>query len=129
MKRIGVVLSLALVGSLGFVGGEAFSSTQEAPNYLVMTEFEIGPDQTFNDAINRLSEWVRVSRATGKHESVRLFLHDWGPEAGLYILYESDWEGVGEIFPDIVAGIPGFMDQPFGFVGHSDNIMTEIVVD
>ena len=129
MKRIGVVLSLALVGSLGFVGGEAFSSAQEAPNYLVMTEFELGPDQTFNDAINRLSEWVRVSRATGKHESVRLFLHDWGPEAGIYVLYESDWEGVGAIFPDIVAGIPGFMDQPFGFAGHSDNILTEIVVD
>jgi hypothetical protein len=106
----------------------ATTQAQQA-NYLVIEEFELGPDMSMNDGIARLSEWVRALRATGKHSDVRLFMHDWGPEAALYIVSETeDWDAVGTIFADVLAVEPDFMTQPFGFLGHSDNILSEIPV-
>jgi hypothetical protein len=129
MRRIAVVLTLVSVGSLGFIGGEAYSSAQQEANYLVMSEFEIGTGQTVNGAIEEASEWVRITRATGKHESVRLFLHDWGPKFSVYMLVQTDWDGVGAIFPDLLAGMPDLFDQPWEFGSHTDNILTEIPVE
>ena len=129
MTRLGVALTLAVVGSLGFVGGATTNSSQEPGTRLVILEFEIGPTQTPNEAISELSGWVRVARESGKHESARLYMHEWGPSAGIYVMLETDWDGAEAFFTDLLEAQPDFMDRPFGFAGHSDNILTEIPVD
>jgi len=131
MKPIPAFLFVALASAaLGLTGGRLFAADQaQETNYLVLEEFRLAPDQTPADAIARLSSWIRALRATGDHSQVRLFLHDWGPEVALYIVSETrDWNAVGNIFAEVVAVEPDFMNQPFGFAGHSDNIMTEIPV-
>ena len=131
MKRIP---SLLIVGAtaaiLGLFVGTGWTTWQpQETNYLVIEEFEIGPNMSVNDGTARLSKWVQALRATGKHSSVRLFFHDWGPEAAFYLVSETtDWGAIGTIFADVVAVEPDFMSQPFGFAGHSDNILTEIPV-
>ena len=132
MKRYSLlsVLSLAIL-AVGIIAGRAsaVSEVQET-NYIVIEEFELGPDQTINEGIEQLSEWVRILRNTGKHSSVRLFMHHWGPETALYIMSEtSDWGAIGTLTADLFAGIPDFLDQEWGFAGHSDNILTEIPVE
>ncbi len=131
MKRSSLLTVTALVlVPIAATAAMRTIQTQEETNYLVIEEFEIGPDMIWNDGIARMSEWVRALRATGKHSSVRLFMHDWGPEAAFYIVSETtDWAAVGTIFADVVAAEPDFMTQPFGFAGHSDNILTEIEVN
>lgn len=132
MKRISSLLIVGIIGAtLGLFSGMGWATSQaQETNYLVIEEFELGPDMTVNDGTARLSEWVRALRATGKHSSVRLFFHDWGPEAAFYIVSETaDWGAIGTIFADVLAVDPDFMSQPFGFAGHSDNILTEIAVE
>lgn len=132
MKRI---RSLFIVGvasaTVGLVVGTVLAETKEPKTrYLVIEEFEMGPDMSMDDGIARLSGWVRALRASGKHSSVRLFLHDWGPELALYIVSETDdWGAIGTIFDDVIAAEPDVMKKPLGFVGHSDNILTEIPVE
>ena len=128
MTRFGAAMTLGLVGSLGFVGGTTATAVQEPAMRLVALEFDIGPDQTPNEAITELSEWVRIARATGKHQSVKLYMHEWGPSASLHLIVETDWSGVEAFFVDLLEAKPDFMDQPFGFAGHRDNILTEIPV-
>ena len=131
MKRIRSLLIVGITGAtVGLFAGTALATPQaQDTNYLVIEEFEVGPDMILNDGIVRLSEWVRALRATGKHSSVRLFFHAWGPEAAFYIVSETtDWAAIGTIFVDVVAAEPDFMTKPFGFAGHSDNILTEIPV-
>ncbi len=131
MKRIPSLLFVAITGAtVGLFAGTVLATPQaQETSYLVIEEFEIGPDMIPNDGIARMSEWVRALRATGKHSSVRLFMHDWGPEIALYIVSETtDWAAIGTIFADVVAAEPDFMARPFGFAGHSDNILTEIPV-
>ena len=131
MKPIASLLVAGILCStVGLVAGTALATPQaQDTTYLVIEEFEIGPDMTVNDGTARLSDWVRALRQTGKHSSVRLFFHDWGPEAAFYIVSETkDWGAIGTIFEDVVAAEPDFMTQPFGFAGHSDNILTEIPV-
>ena len=132
MKRYSLlsVLSLVIL-ALGVVAGRASAEAEaQETNYLVIEAFEMGPDQTMNEGIEQLSEWVRILRATGKHSSVRLFFHDWGPETAFYIVSEtSDWGAIGTIFADILAEIPDFPNQKWGFAGHSDNILSEIPVE
>ena len=132
MKRFSLLTVLSLVIlAVGVIAGRAsaVSEVQET-NYLVIESFELGPDQTMNEGIARLSEWVRAIRNSGKHSSVRLFFHDWGPETAFYIVSEtSDWGAIGTLFADILAEIPDFPDQKWGFAGHSDNILTEIPVE
>ena len=131
MKRFSLLaLTLPATLAVGVIAGHASASSQEQEtNYMVVQEFEIGPDQTINEAIEGLSEWVRVFRNSGKHSSARLFMHEWGSEAALYIISEtSDWGAIGTLFEDLVAADPGFMDRSWGFVGHSDEILMEIPV-
>ena len=132
MKRFSLLTMLSLVIlAIGVIAGRAsiVSEAQET-NYIVIEEFELGPDQTINEGIERLSEWVRIIRDTGKHSSVRLFLHEWGPETAIYIVSEtSDWSAIGTLFADLLAEIPNLADQKWGFAGHSDNILTEIPVE
>lgn len=132
MKRNLLLSVLALVVlTVGVVAGRAFALSQEQEkNYLVVQEFEFGGGQTLNEAIEQLSEWVRIMRDTGKHSSVRLFMHEWGPKSALYIVNETnDWDAIGSLFDDLLAEIPDFPNQRWGFAGHSDNILAEIPVD
>ncbi|MEJ2547107.1 MAG: hypothetical protein P8125_04745 [Gemmatimonadota bacterium] len=132
MKRFSLlaVLSIVILATVFMAGRASAVSEVQETNYLVIESFELGPDQTINQEIERLSEWVRILRNTGKHSSVRLFMHHWGPETALYIMSEtSDWGAIGTMVDDLFAEIPEFMDQEWGFAGHSDNILTEIPVE
>ena len=132
MNRIGVLAVVALVGAaLGLVAGRAMSaSAQEETNYMVIQEFVVGPDQTLNEGIAELSDWVRAFRGSGKHSSVRLFMHEWGSEAAFYIISETaDWSAIGTMFEDILAANPEFMDAQWGYASHADEILTEIPVE
>ena len=118
----------AAVGVLAGVALAAAAQTQQT-RYLVVEEFKIGPNMSFNEGIARLSGWVRALRASGKHGSVRLFRHDWGPEASLYIMSETEnWASIGTILEDVSTAEPDILDRPFGFAGHRDNILVEIPV-
>ena len=131
MKRLlSILVAVLASSSLGLLAGRSLAADQaQQTNYLVVEEFKLAPDQVPADAIARLSSWVQALRATGKHSDVRLFFHDWGPEVALYIVSETtDWNAVGSIFADVLAVEPDFMNQPLGFAGHSDNILTEIPV-
>ena len=130
-KNSATVVAIVVSLGVGLVGGSALTARQ-APetNYMAIQEWRIGPGMSINEGIGRMSEFVRILRATGKHESVRLFRHDWGPEVAVYLVSEtSDWNAIGTVFADIVAAQPDFPDQPFGFAGHSDNILAEIPVE
>lgn len=134
MKGIRSPLIVAIASlAVGLVAGTVVAKTQDEEQktqYLVIEEFGIAPDMSMDEGIARLSGWVRALRATGKHSSVRLFLHDWGPEAALYVVSEtSDWGAVGTIFADVIAAEPDLMKKPLGFAGHSDNILTEVPVE
>ena len=131
MRRISTFLIIALASAaIGLTAGRSVAAVQaQETNYLAIEEFQLGPDQTPAEAIERLSGWVQALRATGRHSNVRLFLHDWGPQIALYIVSETnDWDAIGSIFADVLAADPGFMTRPLGFAGHSDNILTEIPV-
>ena len=130
MKKLRSLVVVAVAAALvGGTGSRLLATPQQDTTYLVVEEFEFGSDMALSDGIERLSTWVRALRATGKHSSVRLFMHDWGSEAAFYIISETtDWNAIGTLFADVVAAEPDFMDQPFGFAGHSDEIMTEIPV-
>ncbi len=131
MKRTPSLLVVGITSaSLGLFTGTAVATSQtQETNYLVMEEFELGPNMSMNDGTEQLSGWVSALRATGKHSSVRLFFHDWGPNAAFYIVSETtDWGAIGTIFADVLAADPDFVSRPWGFAGHSDNILTEIPV-
>ncbi len=131
MKWIPSLLVVGITGiTVGLFAGTALATAQaQETNYLVIEEFEISPSMSMSDGTAQLSGWVSALRATGKHNSVRLFFHDWGPNAAFYIVSETtDWAAIGTIFADVIAADPGFTTRPFGFAGHSDNILTEIPV-
>jgi len=132
VKRFSLLaVSSLVILAIGVIAGRASAVNElQETNYLVIQSFELGPDQTMNQEIERLSEWVRILRDTGKHSSVRLFFHHWGPETAIYIMSEtSDWGAIGTMGDDLVAEISDVMDQEWGFAGHSDNILTEIPVE
>ncbi len=132
MKRTSYLVAVGVAcAAIGLVAGRGLAAAQEEQtNYVVIQEFEISSDMAFNDGIAQLSEWVRAFRASGKQSSVRLFMHEWGPEAAFYIISETtDWGAIGTMFADLLAAQPDFMTVPIGFSGHSDNILTEIPVD
>lgn len=98
-------------------------------SYLVIMEWKTGPDMSRNEGTAQLSEWVRALRETGKHSSVRLYSHHWGPNAAFYIVLETtNWGAIDSVFADIAATQPDIKDRALGFAGHSDNILTEIPV-
>lgn len=129
MTRFGVALTLALVGTLGFVGGTTTHRSQEPGTRLVMLEFEISGTQIPSEAIAKLSEWVRITRESGRHQSAKLYMHEWGPSGSLYLVVETDWDGLGSFFSDLEEALPNLMNEPLGFSGHSDNILVEVPVE
>ena len=131
MKRLWILTVVALgSAAIGLATGTTLAATQEAEtNYMVIQDFGLAPGITPNEGIESLSEWVRAIRATGKHKSVRLFMHYWGSDRIFYLVSEtSDWDAIGTFFEDLLAAQPGFMDEPWIFGSHSDEILTEIPV-
>lgn len=100
------------------------------PNYLYIEEFEIAPGQIPSEAIAEITEWVRIMREGGELTSVRLFIHNTGPRFALYLLIETDnWQSLEAGFEKLLAALPDFMDEPFRWGRHSDNLLSEILVE
>ncbi len=100
------------------------------PTYLYLEEFEIAPGQIPNEAIAEMTEWVKIMRESGEFTSVRLFIHNTGPRFALYLLIETDnWQSLETGFEKLLAALPEFMDEPFRWAGHSDNLLSEIPVE
>jgi hypothetical protein len=100
------------------------------PNYLYIEEYEIARGMVPNEAIAEAQGWVKVMRETGEFKSVRLFVHNTGPRFALYILAETDnWQSIEAGFEKMLAALPDWMDQPFRWGKHSDNLLSEIAVE
>ena len=124
-----VLGGLALVVG-GVLTGFVTATAQQEPNYLVIETFELPSDRAFNDAQEEMMEVVRAYRSSGSYKSVRLFTHSWGPEVGFYLIAEpDDWASIPAGFGAFLEGQPDFLDRPFGWSTHGDNILTEVPVD
>jgi hypothetical protein len=100
------------------------------PTYLYIEEFEIAPGQIPNEAIAEATEWVKILRESGEFTSVRLFIHNTGPRFALYLLLETDnWQSFETGFEKLLAEISDFMDEPFRWGRHADNLLSEIPVE
>lgn len=131
MKRGSLLFVLALVCiPLLVTATRATVQSQQEPNYLVISVFHLAPGRSFNDASAEVAEQVRIIRASGKYKSVRLFAHNWGSELAFYVISEpNDWASIPAGFRAILQAQPDFLDRPFRWQAHSDNILTEIPVD
>ena len=57
-------------------------------------------------------------------------MHYWGPRIALYLIMEpKSWQAIHDHAVKMRVELPDIMNQPFKFAGHSDNIVTEILVD
>jgi hypothetical protein len=131
MKRIWIPsLALAVCLPLAAWATARAVSSQDEPNYLVMSMYELAPGQTFSAAAAEVSQWARILRASGHYKSVRLFVHDYGPELAFYVLAEpNDWASIPAGFAALLEAQPDLLDQPWNFQSHSDNILTEIPLE
>ncbi len=83
-----------------------------------------------DEAIARLSGWVRSLRKTGEFKSVRLYIHNTGPRFSLYILTEpKNWQSIETGFEKFLAANPEIMSGPLGFGRHTDNLLSEVSVE
>jgi hypothetical protein len=130
MKRsTHLILAGLVILATGILVGFATATAQQEPNYLVIETFELPSDRAFNDGQEEMMEVVRAYRSSGAYESVRLFTHSWGPEVGFYLIAEpSDWESIPSGFGAFLESQPDFLDRPFGWASHGDNILTEVPV-
>ncbi len=126
---------LIIIGSLvlvtaGGVAGFAAAQSQQEPNYLVISTYDPAPGRSWNDATEEMSEVVRLHRASGAYKSVRLFEHNWGPESAFYMVAEpNDWASIPQGFQAQLQAQPDLNDRPDNWSGHSDNILSEILVN
>jgi hypothetical protein len=99
------------------------------PKYLYIAEYEIGTGQSVNEAIAECTKWVKGMRETGEFLSVRLYMHNTGPRAAVYILAETkSWQAIEDGHEKWMAAMPGFLDTKWKFGTHSDNLLSEIEV-
>ena len=131
MRRFSLLIASALVlVALGGVVGFAAAQAQQEPNHLVISTYDPPPERSYNDAMEEMSEIVRIHRATGEYKSVRLFTHNWGPESAFYMVAEpNSWASIPAGFQAQLEAQPDLLDRPDGWEAHSDNIMTEILVN
>lgn len=123
---VGGVVALALGVAAGFLAAQS----QQEPNHLVISIYDPAPGRSFNDALEEMSEIVRIHRATGEYKSVRLFSHNWGPENAFYMVSEpNEWASIPAGFAAQLEAQPGLLDQPDEWEAHSDNILSEIMVN
>ncbi len=123
---VGLLVSVPLAAASGFVTAES----QQEVNHLVISIYDPAPGRSFNDASEEMSEIVRIHRATGQYKSVRLFSHNWGPEDAFYLVSEpNDWASIQAGFTGELQADPDLLDRPNNWESHSDNILSEIIVN
>ena len=121
---IGTVLSLA-----GITNAAEKPSALVSGNYLYIEELVIGPGMIPEEAIAEASDWVRAFRKTGEYESVRMYIHNTGPAFGIYILSEpKSWQSIEDGASKAIEDLD-FMSRQWNWGGHSDNILSEILVE
>jgi hypothetical protein len=99
-------------------------------NYLYIEEFQVPTGMTPNEAIAEGQMWVKSYRATGEYKSVRLFLHNTGPSFSVYVLLEpNSWQSIETGQAKFFEAQPDFMDRPWKFALHSDNLLSEVPVE
>jgi hypothetical protein len=133
LTRFRIVGFGLLLGGVFFISGRAVGLAQQPQqaeeNLLLIGKFDIAEGRSLNDVIAEASQWVRDLRATGEFKSVRLYMHDWGPELAVYILHEpNSWQAIKTGYNKFFAARPDLMTGPFRWAGHSDNILSEIPV-
>lgn len=125
-KQMAAVVLLCL-GAISTAMGQ--QSPMTGGNYLYMQEYVVGPDMTPNEAVARGSEIVQAMRETGDYRSVRLYIHNTGPQMGIYVLAEpNSWQAI-ETGGNKALQALQFMSQPWAWASHSDNLMSEIPVE
>ena len=136
-KKKYLVMAVFLVISVT-ITGYTFIKAQEkqqespitGPNYLYIAEFEISSGMVPNEAIAEAQGWVKTWRETGEYKSVRLFIHNTGPRFAMYILLEpNSWQSIETGSNKFFAVHQDLMAQPFKWGAHSDNLLSEILVE
>jgi hypothetical protein len=115
------------------LGAMSTAMAEQSPitggNYLYIQEYVVGPDMTPDEAVARGSEIVRAMRNTGEYRSVRLYIHNTGPQMGIYVLAEpNSWQAI-EMGANKAIQALGYMSQRWGWASHSDNLMSEIQLE
>ena len=99
------------------------------PNYLYINELEIATGMIPSEAVAEASTLVKVWRETGEFKSVRLFMHNTGPRFALYLIFEpNSWQSLETGWKKIFEAYP-LMDKPWPWGSHSDNLLSEILVE
>jgi hypothetical protein len=142
MGRMGSVVAIVVAFGAGAAvsGGGALPAAmgtapaqlaeQQPTRYLYIEEFTMAAGQSWNASMREVSGWVRDMRATGEFRSVRLYSHHTGPAMSFYVHAETDsWQAIDDGFNKFFAARPGILDEPFPFSAHSDNLLSEIIVD
>ncbi|HUE89226.1 MAG TPA: hypothetical protein VMO26_24375 [Vicinamibacterales bacterium] len=132
MRIVCTVIASGLVGVLvgaTFGTSAAGAQAQSAARYLLIDECEIPAGTVVNDAIRQASSYVAAFRKTGEYNSVRLFMHSYGPRLSLYRISEpKSWQSIVGGFDKFVAATPAFQTSPVVCASHSDNIVREVEV-
>jgi len=127
---IALFISIIAGATLNWAQEKDSESPASATKYLYISEFEIGADQSFNEAMAECITWVKIYRGTGEFSSVRLYMHHTGPRAALYILLEADnWQAIENGHNKWIEAMPDFFDRKMKFGSHSDNLLNEIEVE
>ncbi len=132
MSRSGVITAgFLVVGGLGAAAGfVAAQAQQQETNHLVISIYDPAPGRSYNEAMEEMSEIVRIHRATGEYKSVRLFSHNWGPENAFYMISEpNEWASIPAGFSAQLDAQPDLLDRPDQWEAHSDNILAEVLVN
>lgn len=110
------------------VAAEQPSDSQDT-NYLYIEKFIVPAGRSINDALDEGKKWVRAMRRTADFKSVRLYFHHTGPEVAIYIHAEpKSWASIESGFSKVLDELR-VTENPFNWGGHSDNIVSEVVVD
>ena len=126
---LAVLAGAAAVFIAGQRLGQAQPQQQPQENLLVIGRFDIPSGRSLNEAVAEATQWVKDLRATGEFRSVRLYMHNWGPELSVYVIHEPrSWQSIKNGYDKLFAARPDLMTAPFKWAGHSDNILTEIAV-
>jgi hypothetical protein len=122
-----VVLALGLFAAGRTTGFAQAAQQQEA--LLLIERFDFASGRILSEALEEASGWVREMRKTGEYHSVRLYMHNYGPELAVYVVAEpKSWQSVKTGADKLFAARPDILTTPFRWAGHSDNILAEIPV-
>lgn len=129
LAAVALITAAGVGTTLIWAQEEESASPVFGPRYLYIAEYELGTGQSVNEAIAECSQWVKAMRETGEFLSVRLYMHNTGPRAAVYILAETkSWQAIDDGFEKWLAATPGFFDMKWKFGTHSDNLLSEIEV-